>query len=34
MAVKQMSRDSYDKLVAELNDLIINKRKEVAERLK
>lgn len=34
MAVKQMSRESYDKLVAELNDLIINKRKEVAERLK
>lgn len=34
MAVKQMSRDSYDKLVAELNDLIINKRREVAERLK
>ena len=34
MAVKQMSRDSYDKLVAELNDLIINKRKEVSERLK
>ena len=29
-----MSRESYDKLVAELNDLIINKRKEVAERLK
>ena len=34
MAAKKMSRDSYDKLVAELNDLIINKRKEVAERLK
>lgn len=34
MAVKQMSRESYDKLVAEINDLIINKRKEVAERLK
>jgi transcription elongation factor GreA len=29
-----MSRESYDKLVAELNDLIINQRKEVAERLK
>ncbi len=34
MAVKQMSRESYDKLVAELDDLKINKRKEVAERLK
>ena len=34
MAVKKMSRESYDKLVAELNDLIINQRKEVAERLK
>ena len=34
MAAKKMSRESYDKLVAELNDLIINKRKEVAERLK
>ena len=34
MAGKKMSRDSYDKLVAELNDLIINQRKEVAERLK
>jgi len=34
MALKQMSKESYDKLVAELNDLIINKRKEVAERLK
>ena len=34
MATKKMSRESYDKLVAELNDLIINKRKEVAERLK
>jgi len=34
MAVKQMSRESYDQLVAELNDCIINKRKEVAERLK
>ncbi len=31
---KQMSRSNYDKLVAELDDLIINKRKEVAERLK
>jgi len=31
---KQMSRVSYDKLVAELDDLKINKRKEVAERLK
>ena len=29
-----MSRESYDKLVAELDDLKINKRKEVAERLK
>lgn len=34
MAAKKMSRESYDKLVAELNDLIINQRKEVAERLK
>lgn len=31
---KQMSRSSYEKLVAELDDLKINKRKEVAERLK
>ncbi|MBR4363036.1 MAG: transcription elongation factor GreA [Ruminococcus sp.] len=31
---KQMSRSSYDKLVLELDDLKINKRKEVAERLK
>jgi len=31
---KQMSRSNYDKLVAELEDLKINKRKEVAERLK
>lgn len=31
---KQMSRASYDKQVAELEDLKINKRKEVAERLK
>ena len=31
---KQMSRSSYDKLVVELDDLKINKRKEVAERLK
>ena len=29
-----MSRSSYDKKVAELEDLKINKRKEVAERLK
>lgn len=34
MALKKMSRDSYEKLVAELDDLKINKRKEVAERLK
>lgn len=34
MAVKKMSRDSYNKLVAELDDLKINKRKEVADRLK
>lgn len=34
MAAKKMSRDSYNKLVAELDDLKINKRKEVAERLK
>ena len=31
---KQMSRSSYEKLVAELDDLKINKRREVAERLK
>ena len=31
---KQMSRSSYEKLVAQLDDLKINKRKEVAERLK
>ena len=34
MATKKMSRESYNKLVAELDDLKINKRKEVAERLK
>ena len=34
MSAKKMSRESYDKLVAELDDLKINKRKEVAERLK
>lgn len=34
MALKKMSRDSYEKLLAELDDLKINKRKEVAERLK
>ena len=34
MATKKMSRESYDKLVAELDDLKINKRTEVAERLK
>ena len=34
MATKKMSRESYDKLVAELDDLKINKRNEVAERLK
>ncbi|MBO5104162.1 MAG: transcription elongation factor GreA [Ruminococcus sp.] len=34
MAVKKMSRESYNKLVAELDDLKINRRKEVAERLK
>ena len=34
MATKKMSRESYDKLVEELDDLKINKRKEVAERLK
>jgi transcription elongation factor GreA len=34
MALKKMSRESYDKLVAELDDLKINKRREVAERLK
>ncbi|MBR6581848.1 MAG: transcription elongation factor GreA [Ruminococcus sp.] len=31
---KQMSRSNYEKLVLELDDLKINKRKEVAERLK
>ncbi len=31
---KQMSRSNYEKLVQELDDLKINKRKEVAERLK
>ena len=31
---KQMSRSNYEKLVEELDDLKINKRKEVAERLK
>ena len=34
MAKKQMSREGYDKLVRELEDLKINKRKEVAEKLK
>ena len=34
MALKKMSRDSYEKLIAELDDLKINKRKEVAARLK
>lgn len=34
MAVKKMSRESYNKLVDELDDLKINRRKEVAERLK
>ena len=34
MAKKQMSREGYDKLVRELEALKINKRKEVAERLK
>ncbi len=31
---KQMSRSSYEKLVLELDDLKINKRREVADRLK
>lgn len=31
---KQMSRSNYEKLVAELDDLKINKRREVADRLK
>lgn len=31
---KQMSRSNYEKLVIELDDLKVNKRKEVAERLK
>ncbi len=31
---KQMSRSNYEKLVLELDDLKINKRREVAERLK
>ncbi|MBR6385633.1 MAG: transcription elongation factor GreA [Ruminococcus sp.] len=34
MMAKQMSRSNYEKLVEELDDLKINKRKEVAERLK
>lgn len=34
MAKKQMSRKDYEKLVAELDDLKINKRKEVAQKLK
>ncbi|MBP3760158.1 MAG: transcription elongation factor GreA [Ruminococcus sp.] len=34
MMAKQMSRSNYEKLVQELDDLKINKRKEVAERLK
>ena len=34
MAAKQMSQESYTKLLAELDDLKINKRKEVSERLK
>lgn len=31
---KQMSRSNYEKLVAELDDLKVNRRREVAERLK
>lgn len=31
---KQMSRSNYEKLVQELDELKVNKRKEVAERLK
>ena len=31
MATKKMSRESYDKLVAELDDLKINKRKEYGD---
>ncbi|MDE6785208.1 MAG: transcription elongation factor GreA [Ruminococcus sp.] len=31
---KQMSRSNYEKLVSELDDLKINKRREVADRLK
>lgn len=31
---KQMSRSNYEKLVQELDDLKVNKRKEVSERLK
>ena len=31
---KQMSRSNYEKLVLELDDLKINKRREVADRLK
>ncbi len=31
---KQMSRSNYEKLVMELDDLKVNKRKEVSERLK
>lgn len=34
MAKKQMSREGYEKLVQELDNLKINKRKEVAQKLK
>ncbi|MCD8187521.1 MAG: transcription elongation factor GreA [Ruminococcus sp.] len=34
MAKKQMSREGYKKLVQELDNLKINKRKEVAQKLK
>lgn len=34
MAKKQMSREGYEKLKKELDDLIIVKRKEVAQKLK
>ncbi len=34
MAKKQMSREGYEKLIQELDNLKINKRKEVAQKLK
>ncbi|MCD7891189.1 MAG: transcription elongation factor GreA [Ruminococcus sp.] len=34
MAKKQMSREDYEKLVQELDDIKINKRKDIAQKLK